>query len=370
MGNTETRNNGAKSSIRPIYKHDHLSPTKRGWLFLGKNGGPCDKACKMCYYAYQNTLVFYDLNTLIGRANLFRHYYDLEYCDISGGEATIYGPKKDGRRPELEKLVNHCANIGLKPTIITHGQNNTEQLVKGVEDAGLEDWLISLHGLEQGHNQTVVNHKGIGDGGWSRLTENLHHCQRPIRFNTTLQNFNYAELPGLAHWLSDNREATVWNLIQFNPFYAWGNKEVIEFQEQMSTMAKYVADAIQIAELAGWEVNVRYWPFCVANEYGFAKNCINFYQTQYDPWEWALVATNRAPMEAIEHVGGIEAANRLFCDEIAKRRSNEKCEACSLRAICEGPSEQYQARYGIEELKPFSGERITDITCFEKRGFA
>lgn len=366
MDNPQASGNGIKSSIRPIYKYDHLSPTKRGWLFLGKNGGPCDKACKMCYYTYQNTLVFYDSNTLISRANLFRHYYGLEYCDISGGEATIYGPKKDGRRPELEKLISHCANIGLKPTIITHGQNNTEQLVKGIEDAGLEDWLISLHGMQSGHDLTVVNHKGEGKGGFKSLINNLSNCKCPIRFNTTLQNFNYKELPELGKWLSGSQPPTVWNMIQFNPFYAWGNKEVIEFQEQMSTMAPYVADAIEIAEKAGWEVNVRYWPFCVAAEYGFVKNCVNFYQTQYDPWEWALVATNRAPMEAVNQVGGIEAANRLFCDEIAKRRSNSKCDSCSLRAICEGPSEQYQKRYGIDELKPFTGEQITDITYFEK----
>lgn len=319
----------------------------------------------MCYYAYQSQLVFYNLDTLISRANLFRHYYGLEYCDISGGEATIYGPKKDGRRPDLEKLVSHCRNIGLLPTIITHGQNNTKELVAGVEEAGLEDWLISLHGMQKGHELTVVNHKNDGQGGFKKLTENLKNCTRPVRFNTTLQNFNYQELPLMAQYLVDTQRATVWNMIQFNPFYAWAGKEVIEFQEQMSTMAPFVAEAIQIAEKAGWEVNVRYWPFCVAAEYGFAKNCVNFYQTQYDPWEWALVATNRAPMDVVNQVGGQEAANRLFCDEIAKRRSNEKCNACAMRPICEGPSEQYQQRYGIEELKPFSGELITDISFFE-----
>jgi len=43
-------------------------------------------------------------------------------------------------------------------------------LVKGLEDAGLEDWLISLHGMEQGHENTVVDHRGNGGGGWKRLT--------------------------------------------------------------------------------------------------------------------------------------------------------------------------------------------------------
>lgn len=353
--------------LRPGFKN-HLNPTKRGWLFLGRHGGPCDKACKHCYYAYQKQLVFFSLDTLMMHANRFRYHYNLSACDISGGEATIYGPAQDGRRPELEKLVRHCAQIGLKPTIITHGQNNTADLVKGVEDAGLEDWLISIHGLADGHDKTVVDHRGVGAGGWRRLVENLNHCRRPVRFNTTLQDFNDTELPGLASWLSENRPATVWNLIQFNPFYAWADKEIIEFQKKMSELAPYVGEAVRIAEAAGWEVNVRYFPFCVAQEHGFARNCVNFYGTQYDRWEWDLLSTNRVPAQAIQQVGGTEVARRMVADEIAKKRANPACDSCRFHPICEGPTEQYQKRYGIDELKPVSGEPVSDIQYFEKGG--
>ena len=355
---------------RPLYKADHLHPTQRGWLFLGKNGGPCDKACKMCYYAYQDQLVFYALDTLLARANLFRHHYGLLYCDLSGGEATIYGPKdQSGQRPWLNQLVHHCAAIGLKPTIITHGQNNTEALVKGVEAAGLEDWLISMHGMEQGHNQTVVDHRGQGDGGWGRLVRGLGFIKRPVRFNTTLQNFNYQELPALARWLVDHQPATVWNLIQFNPFFAWGDKEVIEFQTRMSDLMPSVAEAVQIAEQAGWEVNLRYFPYCVAAQYGVQRNCVNFYGTQYDPWEWCLVATQRLPMAQVIQLGGMEAARRALIDQgIAPGRANESCNACRFHGICEGIPEQYQRRYGTSELAPLSGEPVTDAGYFEKGG--
>ena len=302
-------------------------------------------------------------------ANRMKHYYKLDFCDISGGEATIYGAKdKRGRRPQLEALISHCARIGLKPTIITHGQNNTEALVKGVEDAGLEDWLISLHGMEASHDRAVVDHAEKGDGGWDRLTQNLKHCQRPVRFNTTLQDFNVQELPQLADWLVDNRPATVWNLIQFNPFYAWAGKEVIEFQITMTELAPYIAQSIKRAEQAGWEVNVRYFPFCVAEQYGFAKNCINFYQTQYDPWEWCLLATNGVPMASVEAVGGQAAARRVFCDEIAKTRDNEKCGSCRFHSICEGTTAQYQKRFGLDELQPSQGEAVMDIAYFERGG--
>lgn len=352
---------------RPIWKHPHTQPTKRGWLFMGEQGGPCDKACKMCYYTFQDQLVFYAPDTLMMHANRMRWHYGMEYCDISGGEATIYGPAKDGRRPQLEALVRHCAHIGLKPTVITHGQNNTAELVKGVEDAGLEDWLISMHGMERGHEATVVGHNGAGDGGWSRLVAGLQHCQRPVRFNTTLQNFNYREVPALARWLADNRPPTVWNMIQFNPFFAWAERPEIDFQARAGEIAPFVGEAVRIAEAAGWEVNVRYFPFCIAGEHGFARNCVNFYQTQYDPWEWSLVVTNRMPMDDVNALGGMEAAQRRYCDGIAAGRDNDACRACALRPICEGPSEQYQARYGIGELRPVAGEPVTDVAHFERQ---
>lgn len=344
--------------MRPIYKNDHLNPTRRGWLFLGRAGGPCDKACKMCYYAYQQQLVFYSLDTLIGHANRYRYQYGLEYADLSGGEATIM--------PNITTLVEHCRNIGLLPTIITHGQNNTPDKVKAIEDAGLEDWLISMHGMENGHDQTVVDHKGRGDGGWLRLVANLDNCTRPVRFNTTLQNFNYREIPAMAAWLVANRPATVWNLIQFNPFFKWSERPDIDFQSKMTELAPYIGEAVHIAEEGGWEVNVRYFPFCVANEHGFARNCVNFYQTQYDPWEWCLAATNRMPQRYIDEVGGIVAARRIYCDGIAKSRDNDKCSSCAMHAICEGPTDQYQARYGTDELKPFTGAPISDIAHWDK----
>lgn len=354
--------------LRPGYEK-HLHPTKRGWLFMGRHGGPCDKACKMCYYAFQDKLTFYSLDTLLSIANLFRHHYRLEACDISGGEATIYGPKKDGRRPQLEALVAHCAHIGLKPTIITHGQNNTAELTAGVEGAGLEDWLISLHGMQAGHESTVVDHQGKGDGGFRRLVDGLRHCRRPVRFNFTAQNFNYRELPELARWLVEHQAPTTWNIIRFNPFFAWHERPEIDFQEKQSVMAPYVGEAVAIAEAAGWEVNCRYFEPCVAAPHGFAKNCVGFYQTQYDAWEWSLSATNRTPAALAAQVGGWHAANLLHCDQIADMRANEKCGQCRFyKTVCEGPPDQYQDRYGVEEFTPSIGEPVTDPTYFARGG--
>ncbi|MGH7177727.1 MAG: radical SAM protein, partial [Tepidisphaeraceae bacterium] len=165
-------------------------------------------ALPFCYYAAQENLVFFSLETLFQHANLFRFYYGLDACDITGGEATIY--------KGIVTLVRHCANIGLKPTIISHGQNIREDFKLGherplyqeIEDAGLDDWLISLHGgSAASHDQALAK-----EGSFERLLHGLDLVARPVRFNTTLTDFNYKDLPTE---VLKGRPPTVWNPIMF-----------------------------------------------------------------------------------------------------------------------------------------------------------
>jgi sulfatase maturation enzyme AslB (radical SAM superfamily) len=340
-------------TTRPLYR-PHDKPTTRSWLFLGENGGPCDQHCELCYYAHQKQKRFFHLDTLMGMANVHRHYYGMTATDVSGGEPTIL--------PGIEPLVGHCARIGLAPTIITHGQNSTAELVQRLEGAGLNDWLVSIHGMGAGHDATVGR-----PGAWHEVIGHLNNYRRPVRINTTMTTHNMRELPALGMNLVKLLPPTVWNLIAFNPFYDWQGKEQIDFQAQLSTLAPWIGEAISVAEKAGWEVNVRYFPFCLAAAHEFARNCIGFYQTQYDPHEWALEVTEHVPLGAVKQ-HGVEGVRRLICDRIAAARSNAKCAACRFRPICEGPAEQYQQRYSLDELLPIGGEPVIDPLYFEKGG--
>ena len=329
---------------------------------MGNQGGPCDKKCVMCYYAYQKDLVFYSLETMMQHANLFRHYYGVDAVDISGGEPTIF--------KGIVPLVEHCANIGLKPTLITHGQNNgngwqpwnlKRPLYAEIEDAGLEDWLISLHGADAKAHDAVLSQEGSFD----RLIDGLHNIKRPARFNTTIQKDNYKNLP--VNVLKD-RPPTVWNPIMFNPFFYWADKSKteIDFQVSYTDAAPYLASAIAELEALGWEVNVRYWPLCIAEKYGFAANVCGYHQVPFDPWEWRLNVTQRTPMESIEEAGGWHEAERQLAGKMMASRDNEKCSGCSLTAICDKPPEQYQNKYGTDELTTVTGESVTDPLHFLK----
>jgi len=349
--------------MKPLHKpRSWQASDSIGWLFMGEQGGPCDKSCVFCYYAFQKNLVFYDLPTMIGIANLFRHYYKLDGADITGGEPTIY--------KHIVELVQHCANIGLSPRIITHGQNlhdgwkmhYKEPVYKLVEEAGLELWRVSLHGGSPQSHDLLLAH----ENSFAKLTGNLDNLTKPVHFNTTITNTNFNDLP--VGVLKD-RPATVYNMIWFNPYFYWStDKGMVEadFQVKYREAAEHVAGAIQELEARGWEVNVRYFPLCIAQEFGFAENVCNYFQVPFDPWEWRLTTTARKSQEQIRAAGGTYQAEMLQAREWMKGRDNQKCASCSLSQICDKPPEQYQKKYGLDEVVPQSGPPIHDPLHFQR----
>ena len=349
--------------MKPLHRKRNWSAEDSvGWMFMGEHGGPCDKSCEMCYYAHQKNLVFYDLNTMILMANMFKHYYGLNAADITGGEPTIY--------KHIVPLVQHCKNIGLSPRIITHGQNIRDDwklggkvpLYKAIEEAGLELWRVSLHGNSAESHDHVLGSKGSFD----RVMANLPNIGVETQFNTTLLDTNYKDLP--VEVLKD-REPTVWNMIYFLPYFYWSDQTgetEAAFQVQYREAAPYVARAIETMEANGWEVNMRYWPLCVAKEFGFEANVSGYHQVAFDPWEWRLGVTGRSTMESVNKDGGWYQHERRLAEEWMSDRRNSACTGCSLDMICDKPPGQYQKKYGVSELKPVAGPMIHDPLHFQK----
>jgi len=317
-----------KTEAKPLYR-ERDGVCSRGLLFLG-----------------QKDLAFFDLATAIKYANMFRHYYGLDAADIHGGEPTEY--------EWIVPLVEHCSRIGLRPTLISSGQGDIARIL-AIEDAGLDDWLISIHGgTAESHDAILGN-----AGSFEKLIASLDLVGRPVRFSTTIQRKNLGALP--IDLLLD-RPPTVWN-----PTVLPGEFDPIAEGVTNGEAAEALAPAIERLEAAGWEVNVRYFPLCVAEQYGFAENVSGFYQIPFDPWEWRLNVTTRRPLEAIARDGGWYESERIRAAESVRSRANDVCDPCSMRPICDGPTNQYQKAIGLEELIPYTGEPITDPLHFQNR---
>jgi MoaA/NifB/PqqE/SkfB family radical SAM enzyme len=200
--------------------------------------------------------------------------YNNNSVDIEGGEPTIF---KDS-----VEMVRYCAEIGLKPSLITNALvlDNIEKL-KEYKDAGLYDFLISVHALGTDYDNLVQvpgAHKRQ-----MKAIDNMIELEIPFRFNAVMTQDVLPHLKNLGK-LAVEKGARAVNFITYNPFIdqSEGRTTVVpSFTEIM----KKLTPVIDYLEENDIEVNLRYFPFCVVEE-RHRKNIQDFQQRNYDLHEW------------------------------------------------------------------------------------
>lgn len=391
--------------------------SKRGVLWLGQT---CNLRCYFCYFlnriddAHHPEHPFMTIEKSKEICHTLRHFYGNTAIDIQGGEPTIY--------PHILELVSYCKEIGLHPTLITNGLVLAKiDKLKEITDAGVRDYLVSLHGIGQIHDDVVCR-----KGAYEKITraiENMVELNIPFRFNCTMSKPVVPILPEIARKAVDYGANAV-NFIAFNPF---------EDQETgirtHGNVARYkeirvpLTEAMDILEEAGIECNVRYLPLCMAEE-RHRKNFYNLQQLSYDHHEWDYASwmwTGAQPQRMkggklnkpyklgrlarrlhrsdphvlIENVEQRPVRSKLFYAmqgiiadigdmllgkpywyhrEGRLRASmdllydhNEKCQTCSLRNICDGFHGDYAEFYGSEEAEPITNiPRVDDPLYYIK----
>ncbi len=328
----------------------------------------CNIKCKFCYYYQVSDREHRPIEDLKAEMNLFRNHYHLEYVDISGGEPTIY--------KHIRPLVEHCAAIGLLPTIITNGQR--PDVVDELIDLGLEDVLISIHGYRDDCNR-AMNKKDAYDR-IVQCVDKLKARGFSFRTNSTMISYNYKNLPKLADELVELGPRIV-NFISFNPHEGtdWAKEEHVDFQVRYSELAPYVKEAIDRLMAAGVWPNVRYIPLCQLK--GYEKHVCNLHQWQWDPYEWEYLSGYHLKEVDVKKIRRAAKKENICGDTrkdmthlwIAKHRSCEgniffdSCERCSNRPICDGVYPQYARRFGEKEFVPVEGHLMTDPLYYRRK---
>lgn len=392
------------------------SITKRGVLWLGQT---CNLSCFFCYFAERIAdknhpeHAFMDIEKAKKICHTLRFVYGNRAIDIQGGEPTIY--------PHIFELVAYCHEIGLEPTLITNGiVLANEELCQKYKDAGVKDFLVSIHGLGETYD-TVVGMKG-GNKKQMKALHNLQKLEIPFRLNCTMTKEVVGEIEDVAR-LAIETGALVVNFIAFNPFADQQEKNLrsTENVSRYSEIKKHLTVAIDMLEESHIETNVRYLPMCMAEE-RHLKNFYNMQQLSYDPHEWdfnswtwttrfnqrsaspeldrpipilmyEIDEYNDIPFGEVaihgnkvhylvdidlqEHLLKLFSADipkpllyrqnaRLRAEKHCKYEYNKECEKCSLRLICDGFHSDYSAIFGTEEAKAREGETVDDPTLFIK----
>ena len=342
--------------------------TKRAVLYIGYS---CNIRCKFCYYRYKPKKNWKKIKIAQAEASVYRKVFDNDRVDITGGEPTVY--------PKIIQLVKHCNTIGLRPSMITNGIIlSKEKKVIELKKAGVFDYLLSVHGLDEVYDYSV-DLKG-GFELQKKAVKILNNQNIPFRVNVTITKFNTPQLVDIAKY-AKRINAKVVNFICFNPFYEWRNISGIDFQEQHTAIAMQLKKSLDYLRENRVEANVRYFPFCLLKHY--EEHQFNYSQLPYDSHEWDFISwlkrTN--PMHQ-----GLYLFNRLvfkdkkqapkkvyskFALAVATKnyKKEQKCKKCSMNYLCDGLTNQYFNRFGDVELEPYSGKTIKDPTNYIKRQY-
>jgi MoaA/NifB/PqqE/SkfB family radical SAM enzyme len=330
---------------------ERLPTTRRGVLWLGLH---CNVRCEFCYddRLPASRKEWVDFDAITAALTKFRRYYGNDFVDFMGGEPTLH--------PHIVAIVEHCAAIGLRPTLITHGMRLADPtFATRLRDAGLHDVLMSVHGV--GDTLQRIHQRGRDNHERQLLAlANLRELGVPVRFNVTVVQKNVGELVEIAE-LACRSGARVVNFLTFNPYFEWRAEADIPFQVRHSDAAPQLAAAIDVLTRGGVEGNVRYFPICVLR--GHEQHVFTGHQLPYDEHEWdynSWYDRGVAGAPAEDWYRAAAATQRERHDYVHAK----PCQGCAAREICDGVHEQYLARFGDGELRPYDGQPLTDPTHF------
>lgn len=321
----------------------------------------CNAHCHFCYYQsfLKDKKQHKPFEEIIREIDQQRFYYNFEAVDITAeGEPTLH--------PNIREIVSHCAEIGLKPTVITNGL--LPNVVRELIHNGLDDLLLSIEGVEGIHDAAM----GV-KGAFEKVSKTINVLKEEgfqFRTNTVMTKINTENLPSLAEFLLKIHPKTA-NFIAFNLGGAgteWAKESDIPFQVRYSEIVPYLVKTIDTLMSSGIWVCVQYFPMCTLPD-GYQKHTLNFMQHMYDPTGWNACATYSLSKEQmadlartaeLEGFYGESDEERMLNYLVVKRElrgafKSLACRKCVNLLICDGFWQQYVRKFGMDEMKPAEG---------------
>ncbi len=383
--------------------------SRRGVMWLGQT---CNLRCHFCYFIDRVAdhkhpeHAFMTLEKAKEICRTLREVYGNTAIDIQGGEPTVYKP--------ILELIRYCRDIGLYPTLITNGLMLVRPgKLEQYRDAGIRDFLVSLHGIGDMHDEAVcvkgAYKKTIG------AIERMQELGIPFRINCTMSNPVLPVLGEVAQKAIDHGANAV-NYLAFNPFNDQHGQRQVVTVPRYSDIKAPLAAAIDKLEAAGLEANVRYLPLCMAedrhrkNFYNFQQMCYDHHEWDFQSWLWTMMkphvmkegglippfflgpyaheiyysdtlhsrakatdrpvrqglkfAAQRTMGRAVQTLRGKETVYREDGRVRAARgcgyAQNDTCKTCTLRNICDGFHGDYAEFFGTDEAQAVDSAPLID----------
>lgn len=316
----------------------------------------CHLRCDFCYYLHGDLDSVRDWTDV--RAEIGRHAARGSVAvDMTGGEPLRY--------PWIADLVRECRAFGLSVRIIS-SLVAAPSVVSGVIDAGVDGFLVSLHGARAATHDAIVHTRNARSIQWERLRLIAAAGNATVDINYVMVRRNQeeiAEFAGECALRLPTRPRVV-NFINFNPHYEWrARPETADLVVDLRVAGPLLDEAIDALEAAGVGVNVRYFPMC-ALRVDHRRNVCNDLHVAFDSGEWNNGVADLSPS------GGFAYGTAL---SLSNEEKGEPCCRCDLQWICGGVNRVWHEASAAsrgEQLLPLSGSSLAGCRdCHHYRRF-
>lgn len=350
--------------------------TKRVKIVTGLK---CNIQCVFCYYRDNLKAPNRKLEE-IKQDLLYARRHGITEVDFSGGEPTIH--------PGLNELIEDAKKMGIeRVSIISNGWRLADrEYMKSLKASGLNEVLFSLHGPTEEIHEGLTATKGTFER-ISRAFANAADEGLMIRTNTVVNRINFEKLSQLCEFVIPFRPAQV-NFITVND-WCFAKHLVDKLMVRYSEMSPRLKEACDLLDKHVEAVNVRYIPFCFMQ--GYERFVCDHRQAPFDRFEW--VPRVRARLEeqnsAWKYLGILGYG--FFVGGAGKRMGQEpladllddcvtealrkyyytkslQCKKCSLERICDAVENTYAGKFGLDQLSPIEGDKISDPMFFRTSG--
>ncbi|HEX2552287.1 MAG TPA: pyrroloquinoline quinone biosynthesis protein PqqE [Microvirga sp.] len=110
------------------------------------------------------------------------------HVHLSGGEPTV--------RPDLERIVRHCADLGLYTNLITSGVAQALDRLRALADSGLDHVQLSVQAADAANADRIGGLAGA-HAQKLRFAERVVELGLPLTLNAVVHRGNIAEVEGL-----------------------------------------------------------------------------------------------------------------------------------------------------------------------------
>jgi len=257
----------------------------------------------------------------------------MRQCAVSGVRHFVFsGVGEPTLDPHFEEYLSSAGRLGFREIcLFTNGHALTLEQARRWREAGLTSVLLSLHGMEQGHDRNVQREGAFGEA--VRALDIYAECGFKVTVNTCLTRLNLTEIPQLRH------------LISHYPV----KMHTLAFPEWSGNARRFVDSMLDYSEV-------------VAATDTLVPDGDKI--TYFDNIPYCLVRRKTrelqgaSPVRLLDGAGAKEirpSSTKVFPRDCSERR-------CPLLNVCPGFEREYIATRGWGDLEQRSGDFLNEVS--------